>query len=87
MTRAEWGTERDSGCDYDYIEVTAGHTKTKYCGSTSYSRAFPAAMNVTGTTSFRWKTDGSTNGVGFKLCAARLTSGDPPCPLNPPPVT
>jgi hypothetical protein len=66
LIRAEWGLEEESTCSYDYLQVNGA---SKYCGASGYSKAFPTELIVTGTTSFVFESDGSTSGMGFKLCA------------------
>jgi hypothetical protein len=66
LVRMEWGMEDDSNCAYDYLQLDGG---TKYCGTASYARAFPALMAVSRATTFAFHSDDSEFGVGFKICA------------------
>jgi hypothetical protein len=82
LVRTEWGLEVSGSCQYDYLQVNGG---SKYCGTTS--KAFPASMAVSEATTFRFHSDVSVSGVGFKICAypAGYTLAPTPYPVYPTP--
>jgi hypothetical protein len=64
LVRTEWGLEGISYCHNDYVQVNGG---TRYCGFSD--KVFPESMVVSGTTTFTFHPDSSTNNIGFKICA------------------
>jgi hypothetical protein len=70
LIREEWGLEQESSCAYDYLAVGDDSVVgNRYCGGVSALKAFPDPLVVNGTTSFKFSTDGSAHGTGFKICA------------------
>jgi hypothetical protein len=73
ITGSSWELEPHSSCGYDFLQVNGA---TKYCGATSYTRAFPATLDVSGTTTFKFDTDGSVRFDGFQLCAPAVPNAN-----------
>jgi len=70
ITRKSWGLEPHASCSFDWLTMGG----TKYCGTATSSNAFPSSTTVSGTTNFKFETDGSVESSGFELCATPSSS-------------
>jgi hypothetical protein len=70
ITRKSWGLEPHASCSYDWLTMGGA----KYCGTATSNTAFPSSTTVSGTTNFKFQTDGSVQSSGFELCATPSSS-------------
>jgi hypothetical protein len=78
ILRQEWNLEKGAqslaadSCNYDYVSVDGN----RYCGSNSYSKAFPAEMEISGRTQFEYVSEYAVVNTGFKFCVDHCANID-----------
>jgi hypothetical protein len=80
LERTRWHLEvaKDGWCYFDYVQVDG----LPYCGHSNHTEAFPALMEVSGLTQFKFASDGTEHGRGFEICANTNVSAPPVVPCE-----